>query len=912
MTYNLRVTDGLLKTKLYIPHLRPNLVPRPALVERLNQGLYLGHKLTFISAPAGFGKTTLISTWIAGQERPSTWLSLDKGDEDPTRFLTYLVAALQAIDADVGTRALAALQSPQPPSTLSTMTVLLNEIAGIRDSFILVLDDYHVIDAQAVDDALTFLLDHLPPQMHLVITTREDPNLPLARYRARGQMTELRANDLRFTAAEAADFLNVAMGLDLTDQEIAALEKRTEGWIAGLQMAALSMQGRADSAAFIQAFTGSHRFVLDYLVEEVLRQQPAEVRSFLLKTSILDRLSGPLCDAVWADASATTSGQGMLVALERGNLFLVSLDDQRQWYRYHHLFADVLQARLAEEQPALLTVLHSRASEWYARNGLQADAIGHALAAGDLVRAAELIELAWPEMDGMFQANTWLGWARELPDELVRARPVLSVAYAWAVVGGGDLETAEARLHDAEQWLATGMGQDATMMETAVADHDQFSALPASIASAHAFIAQAYGDVPATITFAQQALDLLPQDDYVRRGPAASILGLAYWGRGELEAAHQALSDAMDGFHKAGSIPFAISGTYGLADIRVAQGRLRAAIRTYERAMQIVAETGSSALPGTAELYLGLSMLHREQGDDEAAARSLARSLELGEEAALGDWMYRVRIAQARLREDQGDLEGALALLNEAERFYYRTPVPSVRPIAALKARLWIRQGRLPEAQAWANAQGLSTGDALSYLREFEHLTLARLLLARHEQAGSADATEEALQLLERLRDAAEAGGWMGSVIEILLLQALVHHARGDMASALEPLEQALGLAEPEGYVRIFVDEGEAMVDLLETAVQTSPAKNYVRRLLAAYEHTPGSAPNAQPLADPLSERELDVLRLLATDLSGPQIARELTIALSTMRTHTRNIYSKLGANSRRTAVRRAEELDLL
>ena len=471
----------ILATKLYIPPHRSNIVLRPRLIERLNEGLRQSHgfgrKLTLISAPAGFGKTTLVSSWLAGLpagaasqeenanrrskiQNPVAWLSLDEGDNDPTRFLVYLVSALQKIAPDTGARVLAALQSPQPPPTELLLTTLLNEVAAIPDHFVLVLDDYHVIDSEpvdastSVDDALAFLLDHLPPQMHLVITTREDPRLPLARYRARGQLTELRAADLRFTPVEAAEFLNRAMGLNLSAEDVAALEARTEGWIAGLQLAALamqglSMQGRSEPARFIQAFTGSHRFVLDYLAEEVLQRQPERVRSFLLETAILDRLSGPLCDAV----TGREDGKEMLDVLERGNLFVMPLDDKRQWYRYHHLFADVLQSRLMEEQPERAPTLHRRASEWCEQNGLRSDAIRHALAAKDFGWAAGLIELAWSAMDVNMQSATWLGWARALPDELVRARPVLSVGYAWALLDAGEMETCETWLRDAERWL---------------------------------------------------------------------------------------------------------------------------------------------------------------------------------------------------------------------------------------------------------------------------------------------------------------------------------------------------------------------------------------------------------------------------------------------------------------------------
>lgn len=913
----------ILATKLYIPPPRPAVVLRPRLIERLNAGLH--GKMSLISAPAGFGKTTLVSEWVAVSRklpaRPVAWLSLDEDDSDPARFLTYLVAALQTLlpseteksGPKLGDGALAMLQSPQPPPVESILTALLNEIAAIPDQFILVLDDYHLVDAQPVDEALTFLLQHLPPQMHLVIITREDPPLPLARLRARGQLTELRATDLRFTLSEATEFLTQVMGLNLQAEDITALELRTEGWIAGLQMAALSMQGRADVANFVQAFTGSHRFVLDYLVEEVLHQQPEQVSAFLLQTAILDRLSAPLCDAV---TGRSDESKEMLAALERDNLFVIPLDDERQWYRYHHLFADVLQARLHETYPDQASVLHRRASAWYAQHDLPSDAIRHALAAGDFEGAAGLIELAWPAMDGLFQSATWLEWARALPDELVRARPVLSVGYAWALLNGGELEAAEAHLQEAERWLDgaadTGRGDKTPASGMVIVDEDQFRTLPASMATARAYIALSVGDMPGAVKHAQHALDRLPETDYIGRGPAASLLGLAQWANGDLEAAHRSLADAMTGFRMAGNLHFALSGTYGLADIRITQGRLRAAFNTYERALQLAREQGESLIRGTADLYLGLSELYRERGDLETAAQHLQQSEELGEQAALQDWPYRLRRAQARRAADQGDLDRAIELLDEAERLYYRTPVPNARPLAALKARVWIAQGRLDEAFAWARERGLSADDDLSYLREFEHITLAKALIAHYQRDRAERSIDEAMGLLERLLHAAEEGERMGSVIEILLVQALALQAQGEGAAALTPLARALTLAEPEGYIRIFVDEGPPMATLLRAAAKDGVAPDYVRRLQMALGEPHGETPVNQRLIEPLSERELDVLRLLATELSGPEIARELIVSLNTMRTHTKNIYSKLGVNNRRSAVRRAEELGLL
>src|SRR5438270_3071465 len=917
--YNCMSTP-ILATKLYLPRLRPNVVFRPRLIERLNDGLH--GKLTLIAAPAGFGKTTLVSEWVEGIERPrarTAWLSLDEGDNDPARFLAYLVAALQTIAANIGEGVLGLLQSSQPPPPEAILTALLNEITTLPDHFVLVLDDYHVIDAKPVDIALTYLVEHLPPQMHLVIATREDPQLPLARLRARGHLTELRAADLRFTASEAAAFLNQVMGLNLSAEDIARLSDHTEGWIAGLQLAALSMQGHQDVPGFIRAFAGDHRYIVDYLVEEVLQRQPEAVRSFLLQTSILDRLSGPLCDAV----TGQEEGNARLEALERGNFFVVPLDDTRHWYRYHHLFAEVLSARLLAEQPDQGSTLHRRASAWYEQHGSVADAIRHALAAFDFGRAADLVELAVPAMARSRQEATVLGWLKALPDELVRARPVLSVHYAGALLLHGVLEGVEARLRDAEQWLdrKTDMGASSALApaaEMVVVDEEEFRGLPGMIAIYRAAIALALGNVADTVTYARRALDLVPEDDHHRRGSAAGFLGLAYWTRGDLEAAHRSYAECMALVQRSGHISDAIGCSIALADIRISQGRLREAMSTYERGLQLAAEQSALPLRGAADMHVGMSELHRERDDLHAATQLLLRSKELGEHTGLPQNRYRWCVAMAHIRAAEGDLAGALDLLHEAERLYMGDFFPYVRPIAALRTRVWIAQGRVGEALDWAREQGLSVHDDLSYLHEFEHITLARMLLAQYTSDRAVRFLREAMGLLERLLQAAEAGERTGSMIEILVLQALAHQMQGDIPAALAPLERALSLAEPEGYVRVFVDEGPPMAVLLEAAAKhgdpawgAGNAPNYVRQLLTAFGSASDRTPVKQVLIEPLSERELEVLRLLGTDLNGPEIARELVVSLNTLHTHTKNIYSKLGVNTRRAAVSRAEELDL-
>ncbi len=906
---------ALLETKLYVPRSGRGLVPRPRLSERLNRGTM--SKLLLVSAPAGFGKTTLLAEWLAAgpgalaADRLAAWLSLDPSDSDPTSFWTYLIAALRTAGPGVGETALALLHAPRPPPIETVLTTLLNDLAAARGDIVLVLDDYHVIDARKVQDGVTFLLDHLPPSLHLVIISRADPALPLPRLRARGELAEIRAADLRFTPDEAAAYLNGMMGLQLTAQDVAALEGRTEGWIAALQLAALSMQGRDDIAGFIAGFAGDDRYVVDYLVEEVLQRQSADVQAFLLQTSVLGRLSGPLCDAVTGRAGS----KAVLEALDRGNLFLVPLDGRRQWYRYHHLFADVLQARLLDEQPGQVPGLHRRASAWYEQSGEQSVAIGHALAAGDLERAADLVELAIPALSRSRQEATVRGWLELIPDELVRVRPVLSVGFAGTLMAISEFEGVEGRLRDAERWLETPPGEGerarAAAAEMVVADRQAFARLPGMIELYRAGLALARGDVPGTVGHSRRAIDLAMADDHLCRAGAAGLQGLALWASGDLEAGHRAYSACVAGLRRAGHLSDVLGCSIALADIRVTQGRLGEALRTCEQALQLPAGPGESVLRGTADMLVAMSEVHCERDDLAAATEHLLRSQELGEHAGLPQNRYRWRIAMARIRAAEGDPDGALDLVTEAERLYAGDFFPNVRPVPALRARLLVAHGGLGEALGWVREQGLSADDDLSYLREFEHITLARVLLAQHAAERSEHSLHDAASLLARLLAAAEAGDRTGSVIEILVLQALTHQALGDIPAGLSCVKRAVALAEPEGYVRVFADAGQPMAALLKAAARQG-ARGYLRRLLGAVTATGPASPASQALVDPLSERELDVLRLLASELDGPAIARELTVSVNTMRTHTKSIYAKLGVSSRRAAVRRAAELGLL
>jgi LuxR family maltose regulon positive regulatory protein len=912
-SYNWPMAMPILTTKLYIPPPRSKAVPRPRLIEQLNEGMHC--KLTLISAAAGFGKTTLVSEWVAGCGRPVAWLSLDEGDGDPTQFLTYLVAALQTINADLGKSALGVLQSPQPPSTESILTTLLNEIAALPDNpstgspcgdfagqgFVLVLDDYHVIDAKPVDEALAFLLEHMPPRMHLIITSREDPHLPLARLRARSQLTELRAADLRFTTSEAAEFLNPVMGFNLSEENIAALETRTEGWVAGLQLAALSMQGRSDAAGFIQSFTGSHHFVLDYLLEEVLERQPEEIQKFLLRTSILERLCGPLCEAVLETPPG--SGQSTLEMLERANLFLVPLDNERRWYRYHHLFGELLRQRFGQHPE--LSNHHLRASGWYEANGDPAEAFNHALAARDFERAARLAEAAWEGMDRTFQTAAWLGWVKKLPEALVCRRPRLCVQLGWAFSDIGELDSSETHLQNAERALA------------GTREPDESESLPGSIALIRACNAQILGNLAETVKYAELSLQLMSKDDMYRRAQAVITLEFTHWAIGNLEASLRGMHAWVEDMERLGNQVFAIASAFAVADMQVILGRLGEAEKSLGQAIHLADAQGQEAIAVTAHHHLGLAMLAHERGDDTAAARYLQTAAGLGQRTTLVDWAYRWNMAQARLNESAGEWDAALNLLDEAGRVYVKNPIPLLQPVGAIKTRIFIKQGRLDKAAAWAHECGRSATDEVNYLGEYEYLTLARVRLGEGAFTGVSE-------LLERLRTLAETQKRTGSVIEILLTQALVHQAQSNRSQALAALEQALALAEPEGYLRIFVGEGEGMrlllLELKSTMEQqaTRSLLGYVDKIMAGFSQPAKAASpstityQGSEITEPLTGREHEILRLIADGQSNAEISQRLHLALSTVKGHNLRIFNKLQAQNRTEAVARARELGLL
>jgi LuxR family maltose regulon positive regulatory protein len=924
---------SVLMTKLFVPPPRPNLVPRPRLIARLDAGLRLGHRLTLISAPAGFGKTTLVSEWVhkagAHGDAPShvAWLSLDEGDNDPARFLAYLIAALRTVEASIGKGVVSALQSPEvedastAPPAEAVLTSLINETAAFPGSIVLVLDDHHTIESTPVDHALAFLLERLPPQMHLVIATREDPHLPLARLRARGQLTEIRSSDLRFTSSEAAEFLNQAMGLDLSAEDIAALEKRTEGWITGLHLAAISMQGRKDVDGFIQSFSGSHRYVLDYLVEEVLERQSESVQTFLLQTAILDRLTGSLCDAVcFDDAEAPTSQdntRAILEMLERANLFIIPLDDERRWYRYHHLFADLLLQRLIQDQPDTVPTLHTRASRWYEQNGLIDEAIDHALRAKEFERTAHLIEGV---ADGVWarggDIKLWR-WLDGLPAELVLSRPKLCIYRAWELFVSG-------RQDEAEEFLqAAGLAHDpstdrATETETQARDQSPGSSRPRARSKAtgiqHWIAAYRRHSVSGLIQHLSQALGHQTEQDLDWRSAAATTLGDVHAFRGDMPAAYQARLEALKACEAADNMYLFLYNSAKLALNLRFQGQLHQIQELCQQRVRLADESGMSQTSVVGWLLAIWGEVLAEMNDLGRALPLVEKSVGLTEHGGDVTMLGWSCLSLIRVLFSKGDMAGAEEIIQAMDKVARESIVPTwiMSQSAAWQSRIWLAQDKLGAAAHWVIERGLEPDHTPEHLSAFEYIALARILIAQRRW-------EEASKLLQRILGPAEIGGSTARAIEILSLQALAFQAGGDTTRALDTLERALTLAEPEGFVRIFVDEGPAMARLLYEALARGIALEYTRQLLAAFPisepeqdgppviQTPGA-----DLIEPLSERELEVLQLIAEGLTNPEIASRLFLSPYTVKTHARNIYSKLGVHNRTQAVTRAKALRIM
>lgn len=879
------MTLPILTTRLYIPPPRPQAIQRPQLLARLNAGLRhdqgAGRKLTLISAAAGCGKTTLLSQWVAICRQPVAWLSLDAGDSDPVHFLAYLIAALQTIAPGVGAGVLTALQAPQPPSQEALLTALLNDVAAIPHAFILVLDDYHAIDAPPVDEALAFLLEHMPPRMHLVIATRADPPLPLARLRARDQLTEVRAADLRFTPDEAAAFLNQAMGLELTAAEIATLETRTEGWIAGLHLAALSMQGRADKASFVETFSGSHRFVLDYLVEEVLHQQPAGVQDFLLRTAILDRLCGSLCDAVLQDAA--TSGQETLAYLERANLFIVPLDNERRWYRYHHLFGELLRQRLHQAQPDAIIDLHIRASSWYEAHDLDLEAFHHATAANDVQRAARLLEGRGRGMPLLFRgtAQPVLRWLASLPRAVLDAHPALWVTYASALLFIQQVAGVEEKLQAAEAALPDG-APDAHIRD-----------LIGHIAVIRATVAVTRHDAETIIAQARRALAALHPHNLPVRAATTWALGYACFLQGDRAAAAQAYHEAFAASEAIGHFIIVLMSTLGMGNIQEGENRLHLAAESYRRALALA---GDPPLPVACAAHLGLARIHYAWNDLETAMQHGEQSRHLARQIENTDRLAAAELFLVRLKLAQGDIDGAAALLARIEPQIHEPHFALQRPeYMAVQLLLFLRQGNLAAAAS------------LAQTHELPPLSRVRASLAQGDAAA-------ALAVLVAYRQQAEARGWADERLKALILQALAHQALGAGETAVAVLVEALELAAPDGLMRSFVDEGAPLARLLAVAAAHGVMPDFVRTLLAAAdaETPPGASRARPPFIEPLSAREREILHLIAQGLSNRQIAAQLFLALDTVKGHNRRIFDKLQVQRRTEAVARARALGVL
>lgn len=908
--------DVLLATKLDVPRRQPGFVPRPRLAEALEEGLARG--LVVVSAPAGFGKTAMLVDWVRGRDRPVAWLSLDPGDNDPARFWRHAVAALDRVLPGIGERVGSLLGPPAPSSFDGLVTALINELAAQprEDEVLLVLDDYHLIDAERVHKPLMFLLAHLPPGLRLVLAGRSDPPLPLARLRAGGQLAELRAADLRFSTNEAAALLREVVGADVPGTAVAALAARTEGWAAGLQLAALSLRGQTDVAGFVAVFSGSHRYVLDYLAGEVLDRQSEQMRGFLLETSVLDRLSGGLCDAVTGRAD----GQAMLEQVERANLFLLPLDDVRSWWRYHHLFADLLRARLQQERPGRVRALHRNAAAWCEEHGLAEDAVRHAIEAAEMNWAARLIERYFDAIFLSGESATIQRWIAALPADLVRSRPRLCLAQAWMALVDGDLEAAGLPLDAAErafadaakEHLEPSVGRAASLLVN----------VPAAIALDRAFQAYMRGDAESTGEFASRAAAELHEGEWMLDSWIRSLLALAEWLRGRLADAENAFAICIARWRTTGERSLAASGCYFLGLVQRAQGRPDAALETYRQALAITVPPGQSGVPASGIGYIGMGEVAYQRGELEAARRDVTEGIARCRQVNFTQPLATGLATLAWIRQAEGDAEGALQAMADAERV---APSPSVadlfNPVPAQRARLLLAQGDVAVAARWTEERGLSADDQPSYQREREYLVLARVLLAK-------DRPGRALALLERLLSAAVSQGRTGSVIELRALQALALAAGGDEPGAVETLSEALRLACPLGYVRVFADEGPPLRALLGRLVAAERAGqatalgvplDCLARILRAFEPEQTAPPSGRRgsaavpgLVEQLTRRELEVLALLAAGAANQRIADELVVTLDTVKKHVSHVMDKLGAGNRTEAVARARQLGLI
>jgi LuxR family transcriptional regulator, maltose regulon positive regulatory protein len=881
------LTGDLLATKLHVPSALPGFVVRPRLAGRLDEGLATG--LILVCAPAGSGKTSLVADWVRAGTRPAAWLSLDPGDSDPARFWRHAAAALDLARPGIGKRVAPLFSSAELAPSGVLVSVLINELAEEDDEVLLVLDDFHLIDSSELHDSVAFLLEHRPPGLTVVLTSRSEPSLPLARLRARGRVTELRAAELRFTVAEATVLLGLA------DDIVSVLAARTEGWAAGLRLAALSLRGQPDAARFVADFGGSNRYVLDYLTEEVLDQQPDDVRAFLLETSVLESLSGELCDAV----TGRSGSQQLLERIERDGLFLIPLDEVRGWWRYHHLFADLLRARLVAERPARAAgphgavslhsavSLHGAAATWYEKHGLADDAIRHALAAGDTDEAARLIERHFDAAYMTGERATIQRWLSAVPASLTAARPRLRLAHTFAALVYGDVTGAAALLDGVDP-------SDAGPFESSVGDAASLLVnVPAAFAICRAWLCYLRGDPDGMAEFAGRARAMLGHGQVMLESVYQLNLALADWLHGKLASAEREFTALVASWRGFGESSLAARSCRFLAQVQRDQGRLAVAFATCQETVAIAEDQDQPRLPIAAYGYVGLAEIAYQRDELADALRYVTEGIARGRQLSEREPLASGLVALAWIRQAGGDLVGAVAAIEEAERVAPSPAVASLlNPVPAQRARLLLAQGDIAAAARWTAQRGLDPDDEpLPYLREQEYLVLARVLIAQ----GSPD---RALVLLDRLHAAAAEQERLGSVIELLSLRAAALAACGDEPAAAAVLTQALALGRPRGYVRVFVDEG-------------APLKALLSRLDPGL--TVGTPRIRQPgLVDPLTARELEVLALLAAGASNQAIAARLVVTIDTVKKHVTHVLAKLTATNRTEAVARARHLGLL
>jgi LuxR family maltose regulon positive regulatory protein len=906
-----RQRSGLLSTKLAIPRVRSDRLARARLIEALNEGA--ARELVLVCTPAGFGKTTLLADWAKAARWPVAWLSLDPDDNDPARFWRYVVAALDRVCGGLGDQLLPLLTGPGAKSSKGVVTALINEIEAQASDLVLVLDDYHVVESPSIHDAVTFLLSRTPRRLHLAVSSRSDPPLPLARLRARDQLVELRAADLRFTSAESAAFLRQVWQLDLSPDMVAGLETRTEGWAVGLQLAALSLRQRSDLDAFLDAFTGSHRYVLDYLSEEVLERQPERVRAFMLHSSILDRMTAPLCDAITGGAD----GQDILEELERANLFVVPLDEQRRWYRFHHLFAGALRARLRRVEASRVPDLHRRAAEWCERHGLIDDAIRHASAAGDTTWAARLAEQHLNETFQRGETAVLARWIALLPDDAVHAHPGLWLAHGMQDLHAGHLDAVEQCLEHADRVIGSKGSQQKLQLPT---DGGMVSDLRAAVAILRAELATVRGDVEGSAHFASSALEHTPDDE---RGPrlwARLLLASADWMSGRLVDAESVFAEVLAEARAAPEVYPMIATCFPLGRVRHARGKLDAALRTYEDGLRFAAE--GRPLPNlyhAAESHLGMGQVLYERDELDRALYHIDAGIELGRQLVDLTTPLLGLVTLAWIRQAGGDRDAALAAMNEACELRGNPNVVAMwNPAPSERARLLLVQGHIDEAKRWTEEHGLGPDDPLTYARERDYLVLARVLTTQ-------GLPDRALRLLERLDRSATSQNRALSLIQIRTVRALALQAAGNQSGALTVLGEALALSQRQGFIRVFADEGAPLDALLRSLVSThartrvgavsAQLRQQVSRILQAFESRNAAREQPRPAADlieALTLRELEVLGLIADGRSNREIAKDLVVTVDTVKKHTSHIFIKLGATSRTHAVARARELDLI